>query len=186
MVTEMPELKEEHVGTCLRCTKGKLTRGRFPSCNSKTTDVQQPEGFEIHDQKFHVCKLKKSLYDLKQAPESWCERIVSDMMKLQFTRSEPDPNHFLKVVDDRPLIMVPYEADLFLTGRDPFICKSKRKLDSRFGMMNCKPVTTPMELNFKRLCGSAADADLGNASEFHQLIVALMFLVNSHLDRCVS
>ena len=51
------------------------------------------------------------------------------MMKLRFTRSEIDPN-LLKVVDDRPLIPAPYEDDLFLTGADPLICKSKRELDS--------------------------------------------------------
>ena len=30
--------------------------------------VEQPEGFEIHDQESHVCRLKKALYGLKQAP----------------------------------------------------------------------------------------------------------------------
>ena len=27
--------------------------------------IEQPEGFETHEKKFHVCKLKKSLYGLK-------------------------------------------------------------------------------------------------------------------------
>eukprot|EP00253_Pinus_taeda_P032333 PITA_32333 len=54
IVTGMPEFKEEHEGTCPRCTEGKP----FPSCNSKTTDVEQPKGFEIHDQESHVCRLK--------------------------------------------------------------------------------------------------------------------------------
>jgi len=63
-------------------------------------------------------------------------------MKLRFTRSEADPNHCFKVVD---------EDDLFLTGADPLICKSKRELDFRFGMVNCKPMTTSMELNFQKL-----------------------------------
>ncbi len=40
-------------------------------------------------------------------------------MKLRFTRSEADPNHCLKVVDDRPLILAPYEDDFFLIGADP-------------------------------------------------------------------
>eukprot|EP00253_Pinus_taeda_P022230 PITA_22230 len=58
------------------------------------------------------------------------------------------------------------------------------KLLERFGMVDCKPVTTLMELNFKKLCGSAAGPELGNASEYRQLIGALMFLVNSHPDIC--
>eukprot|EP00253_Pinus_taeda_P024837 PITA_24837 len=90
------------------------------------------------------------------------------------------------VVDDRPLILVLYVDDLFLTGADPLIYKRKRELDFKFGMVDCKPMTTPMELNFKKLCGSAAGPELGNAFEFRQLIVALMFLVNSRLDICFA
>jgi len=52
-------------------------------------------------------------------------------MKLRFTRSETDPNHYLKVVDDRPLIPAPYADELFLIGADPLICRRKRELDSR-------------------------------------------------------
>ena len=45
-------------------------------------------------------------------------------------------------------------------------------------------MTTPMELNFRKICGSAARPALGNASEYLQLIGALMFLVNPRLDIC--
>ncbi len=53
-------------------------------------------------------------------------------------------------------------------------------------MVNCKPVTTSMKLNFQKLCGIDAKPDLGNASEFHKLILALMFLVNSCPDICFA
>jgi len=76
----------------------------------------------------------------------------------------------LKVVEDKPLIPAPSEDNLLLTSVDPLICKSKRELDSGFGMVNCKPMTTSMELNFQKLCGTDARPDLGNASEFHKLI----------------
>ena len=33
--------------------------------------IEQPEGFETHEQKTHVCKPKKALYGLKQAPRAW-------------------------------------------------------------------------------------------------------------------
>jgi len=41
-----------------------------------------------------------------------------------------------------------------------------------------------MELNFKKLCGSAAGPELEDASKYRQLIGALMFLVNSRPDIC--
>ena len=50
------------------------------------------------------------------------------------------------------------------------------------GMVDCKSMSTMMELNFKKLCGSAAGPTLENPSEYKQLMGALMFLVNSHLD----
>eukprot|EP00253_Pinus_taeda_P007219 PITA_07219 len=114
-------------------------------------------------------------------------------MKLGFTRSEADTNLYFKVEDDKPLILMLYVDDLFLTGADPLIHKCKRELASefemkdlglmhyflglevwqklreiflsqgkyvvkileRFGMVNCKPVTTPMELDFKKLSGGS-------------------------------
>ena len=60
------------------------------------------------------------------------------------------------------------------------------KILERFGMVDCKPVTTPMELNFKKLCGSVVGIELGNAFEYCQLIGALMFLVNSRSDICFA
>jgi len=35
-------------------------------------------------------------------------------MKLRFTRSETNANHYLKDVDDRPLILEPHKNDLIL------------------------------------------------------------------------
>ena len=60
------------------------------------------------------------------------------------------------------------------------------KLLERFGMVDCKSVTTTMELNFKKICGSVAGLNLGNPSEYRQLVGALMFLVNSSPDICFA
>ena len=60
------------------------------------------------------------------------------------------------------------------------------KILERFGMVDCKSMTTPMELNFKKLCGSVAGPDLGNPFEYRQLVGALMFLVNSCPDICFA
>eukprot|EP00253_Pinus_taeda_P027161 PITA_27161 len=60
------------------------------------------------------------------------------------------------------------------------------KILERFSMVDCKPVTTPMELDFKKLRGSVAGPVLRNATECCQLIGALMFLVNSRLDICFA
>ena len=33
--------------------------------------IKQPEDFETHEHKTHVCRLKKALYGLKQALRAW-------------------------------------------------------------------------------------------------------------------
>ena len=76
--------------------------------------VEQPLGFEVRDRDTYACRLKK-------APRAWYERIDSYLMKLGFTRSDADPNLYFKVDRERPLILVLYVDDLFLTGVDPLI-----------------------------------------------------------------
>ena len=54
--------------------------------------VEQPLGFETHDRESQVCILKKSLYDLKQAPRTWYGRIDNFLTSLGFTKSKTDSN----------------------------------------------------------------------------------------------
>ena len=42
--------------------------------------VEQPPGFEDHKHPDHVFKLTKALYDLKQAPRAWYERLSSFLL----------------------------------------------------------------------------------------------------------
>ena len=60
------------------------------------------------------------------------------------------------------------------------------KLLERFGMVECKSVSTPMEPNFKKLSGSIVGPMLANPTEYRQLVGALMFLVNTCLDVCFA
>ena len=77
--------------------------------------IEQPQGFEIEDRVTHVCKLKKALYGLKQDPRAWYGRIDNFLTRLGFTKSKVDPNLYMKVMDDEPVILLLYVDDLFLT-----------------------------------------------------------------------
>ena len=60
------------------------------------------------------------------------------------------------------------------------------KLLERFGMTECKSMTTSMEMKFIELYGEVAEPDLENPAEYRKFIGARMFLVNTHLDICHS
>ena len=53
------------------------------------------------------------------------------------------------------------------------------KLLERFGMVDCKSVSTQMELNVKKLSGNDVGPVVANPTDYRQLVGALMFLVNS-------
>jgi hypothetical protein len=66
--------------------------------------IEQPQGFEGEYRKTRVCKLKKALYRLKQAPRAWYGRIDSFLTSLGFTKSKVDSNLYFKVMNDEPVI----------------------------------------------------------------------------------
>jgi hypothetical protein len=78
--------------------------------------IEQPKGFIVHGSDSHVCRLKKALPGLKQAPRAWYSRIDNYLQRLGFTKSDADSNLYFKVVENHPLILVLNVDDLFLTG----------------------------------------------------------------------
>ena len=55
---------------------------------------------------------------MMQAPRAWYGRIDSFLSIMDFTKSKADPNLYLKVVEDEPVILLLYVDDLFLTGNE--------------------------------------------------------------------
>ncbi|GJQ98605.1 retrovirus-related pol polyprotein from transposon TNT 1-94 [Tanacetum coccineum] len=49
-------------------------------------DISQPEGFVNQDNPSHVYKLKKALYDLKQAPRAWYNMMSSFLISQHFSK----------------------------------------------------------------------------------------------------
>jgi hypothetical protein len=90
--------------------------------------IEQPQVFEVEDMKIHVCKLKKALYGLNQAPRAWYGRIDNFLTSLGFTKSKADSNLYFKVMNNEPVILFLYVDDLFLTGEEKLITECKKKL----------------------------------------------------------
>ena len=69
-------------------------------------------------------------------------------------------------------------SDVILVNQDRYIIDILR----RFGMMDCKSMSTPMTLNLKKLCSD--ESDLVDPTMYRQLIGSLMYLVNTRPDIC--
>ena len=65
-----------------------------------------------------------------------------------------------------------------------FLRQGKYALEilKRFGMMECKALTTPMPSNLKLL--SDASSESVDATMYHQMIGSLMYLKNTRIDIC--
>ena len=82
----------------------------------------------------NLCKLKKALFGLKQAPRTWYERMDKFMMSQGFTKNKSNSNFYFKVEGRIPLMIMFYVNDLFLTREDELIEESRRILAADFSM----------------------------------------------------
>ena len=84
-----------------------------------------------------VCRLNKSLYDLKQAPRAWYAKMDSYLLSQNFVRCKSDLNVYMLRTVDSLLLLVLYVDDLLITGFSTSTTIAvKRILHDRFLMMD--------------------------------------------------
>ena len=94
---------------------------------------------EIHSHK--VCKLKKSLYELKQSPRAWFGRFTNAMITFGYHQSNSDHTLFLKKRQDKITALIVYVDDMIVTGNDPEERKTLQDYLSReFEMKDLGPL----------------------------------------------
>ncbi len=96
--------------------------------------MEQPYGFIQKDSNL-VCRLKKSIYGLKQAPWAWYAKMDSFLLDTSFSRCHSDNIVYTKKVGKSLIILFPYVDDLILTSSDPnLINHVKSSLEKQFRM----------------------------------------------------
>ena len=94
--------------------------------------MRQPEGFV--EEGNLVCRLKRSLYGLKQSPRCWNSALDAHLKKLGFLQSNSDPCIYVAAIDE--LMVVGVYVDNLVIGckSDERLTDLKRKLCSGFDM----------------------------------------------------
>ena len=113
-------------------------------------------------------------------------------MTLGFTEIKVDCNLFFKVEDGRPMMLLLCVDTLFL-GMEVwpntdgiFLRQGKYAVEilKRFGIMDCKAMTTPMASNLKLL--STDSSEVVDATMYLQMIGSLMYLMNMRPYICFA
>ena len=82
--------------------------------------IEQPEGFVQHRNEKFVCRLKKSLYGLKQSPRQWYKKFDSFMLSQKYVRSEYDHCAYFKQFKNGIfIILVLYVDDILIFSSCP-------------------------------------------------------------------
>lgn len=101
--------------------------------------ISQPEGFD--DKSGRVCKLKKSLYGLKQAARCWNNCISKFMTNSGFTQSTADSCLFTKIENEEQIIVTLYVDDgLIASTNKNMLDEFLKKLKSEFKVKD-KPLS---------------------------------------------
>ena len=70
--------------------------------------------FIIQGQENLVCKLRKSLYGLKQTPRQWYKKFDSFMHRIGFKRCEVDHYCYVKFFENSYIILLLYVDDILI------------------------------------------------------------------------
>ncbi|CAI7829661.1 unnamed protein product [Closterium sp. NIES-54] len=151
--------------------------------------MQQPEGLD--DGSGRVCRLKKAIYGLKQAPCAWYHKLEEILLAGGFKKSECDHSMFLLQEKEKLLMLLVYVADtLLFSESSAMIERVEEMLEMQFkkyceglaenyGLQDGGKPATPMPWWFTM--EPYADEEVVGESDrklFHSMVGALNYVAN--------
>ncbi|GKA99100.1 retrotransposon protein, putative, ty1-copia subclass [Tanacetum coccineum] len=102
---------------------------------SEEVYMTQPEGFVNPKYPNHVCKLKRSIYGLKQASRQWNKRFDDEIKKFGFTQNRDEPYVYQKASGSYVTFLILYVDDILIMGNNiPMLQDVKSYLGKCFSM----------------------------------------------------
>jgi hypothetical protein len=97
--------------------------------------IEKVEGFQLTNKGYYVCKLKKSLYGIKQTPRACYARIDFYLQVQGLKRGSIDNNLYCKIVGNNMLIVEVYVDDIIFGSDDEKMSKDfARRMKQEFEM----------------------------------------------------
>ncbi|GJW21140.1 zinc finger, CCHC-type containing protein [Tanacetum coccineum] len=114
--------------------------------------MKQPEGFVMLGNEHMVCKLVKSLYELKQAPKQWHQEFDEVMLSSGFLLNQSDKCVYSKFDNSgKGVIICLYVNDMLIFRTDQNqVDKTKKFLSSRFSMKDKEEAKVFLGIKIKR------------------------------------
>ena len=101
----------------------------------ETIFMAQPEGFVVKGKEHLGCRLKKSIYGLKQASRQWNLKFDQVIKKFGFKENDVDNCIYTKIKGGKFIILVLYVDDILLASSDKrMLHETKGFLSSNFDM----------------------------------------------------
>nr|GFB17388.1 retrotransposon protein, putative, Ty1-copia subclass [Tanacetum cinerariifolium] len=101
--------------------------------------MEQPEGFVNSKYLNRVCKLKRSIYGLKQASRKWNKRFDDEIKKFGFTLNRDEPCVYIKASGSNITFLILYVDDILLMGNSiPMLQSVKTYLGKCFAMKDLR------------------------------------------------
>nr|GEY58198.1 zinc finger, CCHC-type [Tanacetum cinerariifolium] len=102
---------------------------------SEEVYMEQPEGFVNPKYPNQVCKLKRSIYGLKQASRQWNKRFDDEIKKFGFIQNRDEPCVYLKASGSNITFLILYVDDILIMGNHiPMLQDVKSYLGRCFAM----------------------------------------------------
>ena len=114
--------------------------------------MKQPEGFVVPGCENKVCKLKKSIYGLKQAPKDWHDKFDKVVLSNGYVINQADKCVYSKFDSSgKGVIICLYVDDMLIFGTDQNqVDKTKKFLSSNFDMKDMGEAEVILGIRIKR------------------------------------
>jgi hypothetical protein len=100
---------------------------------SEDVYMNQPTGFIENGKENYVCRLKKSIYGLKQSPRCWNTALDCQLKKMNFMQTDADPCIYVSLDSSGTIIIAVYVDDILIAGEtEKCVAEVKHAIASRF------------------------------------------------------